>query len=88
MIFVKINSFRESKQKAFLRYSHFTLTPQTAASGTFAFSRKENVCIIWINLATLINQGKAFCNASSVWSSLVKSYHLVGLIIYYNDSDG
>ena len=30
-------------------------------------------CITWINLTT-INQDKVFCNASSVWGSLVKSY--------------
>ena len=52
---------------------------KTAASRTFAFSRKKNVYIIWINLA-MINQGKAFCNASSVWGLLFKSYPFVALI--------
>ena len=37
---------------------------------------------------------KAFCNAYSVWVSLVKSYSLIALMnkslitFYYNDSDG
>ena len=50
-----------------------------AASRTFVFSRKLNIYIICINLAT-INQVKAFCNASSVWGLLVKLYLLVALI--------
>ena len=51
---------------------------KTAASRTFAFSRKYNVYIIWINVAT-INQD----SSSSVWGSIVKSYPLIAFI---NDS--
>ena len=67
---------------------------KTATPRTFTFSRKQNVYLIWINL-TRTNQGmKAFCNASSVWGSLVKSYPLGALVnqnlttIYNNNSHG